>query len=63
MLHGDGGFLFKEFVAVVISGAWAFAFTYGTLWLIDRITPVHVGSEMEEEGLDAGLHGENAYSK
>jgi ammonium transporter, Amt family len=63
LLHGDGGFLFKQFVAVVISGAWAFAFTYGTLWLIDRITPVHVGSGMEEEGLDAGLHGENAYSK
>ena len=40
---------------------WAFGFTYGMLWLIDRFTPVRVSQAMEESGLDEGLHGETAY--
>ena len=35
-------FLVKELVAVSLSSVWAFVFTYGMLWLIDRITPVRV---------------------
>ena len=31
------------------------------LWLIDRVTPVRVGAQVEEAGLDSGLHGEEAY--
>ena len=38
-----------------------FAFTYGMLWLIDRVTTVHVTAGVEEMGLDAGLHHEEAY--
>jgi ammonia channel protein AmtB len=33
------------------------------LWLINRITPVHVDIGMEEQGLDFGLHGESAYER
>ena len=40
---------------------WAFAFTYGMLWLIDLITPVKVDQTDEERGLDEALHGETAY--
>jgi Amt family ammonium transporter len=40
---------------------WAFVFTYGMLWLIDRITPVKVAAGAEEVGLDETLHGETAY--
>ncbi len=40
---------------------WAFVFTYGMLWVIDRITPVKVGEEGETAGLDQSLHGEVAY--
>jgi Amt family ammonium transporter len=40
---------------------WAFGFTYGMLWLIDQVTPVSVGEEVETVGLDSGLHGEEAY--
>jgi len=29
--------------------------------LIDRVTPVRVSAVVEEEGLDAGLHHEEAY--
>jgi hypothetical protein len=31
------------------------------LWLIDRVTPVRVAVEIEESGLDSGLHREEAY--
>jgi len=46
---------------VLLSSAWAFGFTYGMLWLIDRVTPVRVTPGVEEIGLDAGLHHEEAY--
>ena len=48
-------------MAVAVSSAWAFDFTYGMLWLIDRVTPVKVSESAEESGLDAALHGETAY--
>ncbi|QEL57946.1 ammonium transporter [Chromobacterium paludis] len=61
LLYGNAGFLFKQIVAAVVSGAWAFGFTYGMLWLIDRVTPVKVGAAVEQAGLDVSLHGEEAY--
>jgi ammonium transporter, Amt family len=61
LLAGNPEFLFKELVAVLISSVWAFAFTWGMLWLIDRVTAVRVGDNMEDLGLDAGLFHEQAY--
>lgn len=61
LLFGGGAFFFKQVVAITISSVWAFAFTYGMLWVINCITPVRVNPEQEERGLDAGLHGEEAY--
>jgi Amt family ammonium transporter len=61
LINGDSAFFMKQLVAVVVSGIWAYGFTYGMLWLIDRITPVKVSSTAEVQGLDAELHGEEAY--
>jgi Amt family ammonium transporter len=61
LLAGDGMFFVKQCVAVIISGVWAFVFTWAMLWLIDRVTPVKVSAETEQQGLDQGLHGEEAY--
>jgi Amt family ammonium transporter len=61
LLAGGAEFFAKEVVAVLLSTAWAFMFTFGMLWLIDRVTSVHVPAGVEESGLDAGLHGEQAY--
>ena len=61
LLLGNVGFFGKECVAVLVSSVWAFGFTYGMLWLIDRVTPVRVGLAAEENGLDSELHGEEAY--
>lgn len=61
LLGGGSAFFAKECVAVVISGLWAFLFTYGMLWVIDQITPVRVTRVIEEHGLDVELLGESAY--
>ena len=47
--------------AALLAAVWAFVFTYGMLWLINRVTPVKVDRAGEERGLDIELHGEEAY--
>jgi Amt family ammonium transporter len=62
LLAGHPDFFLKQLVAVAISSVWAFGFTYGMLWLIDRVTPVRVSDAVEALGLDSGLHQEEAYT-
>ena len=61
LIAGNGAFFIKQVSTIAISSLWAFAFTYGMLWLIDRVIPVRVAQGVEESGLDAALHGETAY--
>ena len=61
LLAGNPAFFVKQCVAVLLSSAWAFLFTFGMLWLIDRVTAVKVAPGAEEIGLDEALHGETAY--
>lgn len=58
---GGSTFFLKQCAAVAGAAAWAFAFTYGMLWLIDKVTAVKVEDAHEEAGLDEALHGERAY--
>ena len=61
LLLGNGTFFLKETVGVVGSSVYAFAVSYGMLWLINKVTPVKVTAQEEELGLDEALHGETAY--
>jgi ammonium transporter, Amt family len=61
LLLGSASFFGKQLAAIVISSIWAFGFTYGMLWLINKITPVKVTEQHEIIGLDEILHGEIAY--
>ncbi|MEO7795838.1 MAG: ammonium transporter [Thermoanaerobaculia bacterium] len=61
LLAGNSSFFLKQCAAVLLSSVWAFGFTLGMLWLIDRITPVRVEESDEAAGLDEALHGERAY--
>lgn len=60
LIYGGTDFFVKELVAIVVSSIYAFAFTYGMLWLIDKFATVKT-TEAEESTLDESLHGENAY--
>jgi ammonium transporter, Amt family len=62
LLSGNLSFFGKQVAAVVMGSVWAFGFTYGMLWLIDRFTPVRVSEAAEEAGIDQALHGETAYA-
>jgi ammonium transporter, Amt family len=61
LIQGDATFFAKEVGAVAVAGAYAFAFTYAMLAVINKITPVKVTAADEEMGLDETLHGERAY--
>ncbi len=61
LLAGNVSFFVKQLVAVLVSSIWAFSFTYGMLWLINKITVVRVQEADEHKGLDQSLLGENAY--
>ena len=61
LLRGNTKFFFVQLLAILISTVWAFVFTYGMLWLIDRVTAVKVDEAGEAAGLDEMLHGEAAY--
>ncbi len=61
LLRGNAKFFFVQLLAIMISTVWAFVFTYGMLWLIDRVTEVKVDKVAETAGLDEMLHGEEAY--
>ena len=61
IIAGNPSFFGVQAMAVGIAVVWGFVFTYVMLWLINKVTPVRVSSSVEEMGLDAAIHGENAY--
>jgi Amt family ammonium transporter len=61
LLDGNAAFLLKQTVAAIVAAAYAFFFTIGMLWLINKITPVRVSADEEATGLDLAEHGEIAY--
>lgn len=62
LLTGGGtSFFFAELITVIAVAVYALIFSYGMLHVINFITPVKVGKEIEEKGLDMELHGEAAY--
>jgi ammonium transporter, Amt family len=61
LLAGNSSFFVKQVVAVLGASAWAFAFTYGMLFVINKLTPVKVSEADEATGLDTALHSEQAY--
>jgi Amt family ammonium transporter len=62
LLHGGTIFFLKQLAAIVGSSVYAFAFTYGMLWLINKVSPVRTTDVEESGGLDETLHGESAYA-
>ncbi len=62
LIHsGNATFFLKQLSATAGVAVYAFVFSYGMLWLINLVTPVRVSQEVENAGLDSGLHGEEAY--
>ena len=61
LMSGSSDFFMVQLAGLALACVWAFAFTYGMLMMIDKVTPVRV-SEEAEAALDVTLHGESAYT-
>ncbi len=61
LFFGGVTFFLYETLSVIITAVYAFGFSYASLWLINKVVKVKVTEADEQEGLDAALHGENAY--
>ncbi|HAD80931.1 MAG: ammonium transporter [Candidatus Edwardsbacteria bacterium RIFOXYD12_FULL_50_11] len=59
--YGNPGFFVKQTVAVAGASIYAFLFSYLALIVINKISPVRTTEAEEMNGLDASLHGEEAY--
>jgi Amt family ammonium transporter len=62
LVEGDAHQLGIQVLAVLITGAYAFAVTYGVLKVLNSFVAVRVSEEVEIGGLDGFLHGERAYN-
>lgn len=60
LIYGGWEFFWKEVLAMVFASAYAFVFTYGMLFLINKFVKVKVSDEEEELGIDMAFHGESA---
>ncbi|HEY3367689.1 MAG TPA: ammonium transporter [Symbiobacteriaceae bacterium] len=61
LLSGDLRQFSVQVLAAVLTAAYAFGVTYGSLKVINLFTPVRVTPTAEEQGLDTVIHGEKAY--
>ncbi len=61
LVDGNTVFILKQLAAAAGTALYAFGFTVGMLWLINKITKVRVSSLAESGGLDLSEHGEKAY--
>ncbi|MFZ5969884.1 MAG: ammonium transporter [Bacillota bacterium] len=61
LIQGNVHQLAVQLAGVVITILYAFIVTYFILKVINSISPIRVSDEVEAKGLDAMLHGENAY--
>ncbi|GDX51440.1 ammonium transporter [Bacteroidota bacterium] len=63
LMSGGSVFFMHQVVAVIGACVYAFVFTYLMLAAINLITKVKVAELDEDMGLDASLHGEQAYDE
>ena len=61
LMTGETSFFMKQVIAALGAAAYAFIFTYVMLAIINAVTPVRVAEQVEDMGLDEGIHGEAAY--
>ncbi len=62
LIFGGTSFFLKQLLIASLAAVYAFLFTYIMLWLINKITHVHVTEEEEMLGLDQSIHDEEAYT-
>jgi Amt family ammonium transporter len=62
LFEGNPGQVVTQFIGAAVTVAWSGVMTFVILKLIDLVTPLRVGPEAEQMGLDISLHGESIHS-
>lgn len=61
MFYGEGLFFGKQVAAVALCIVHSFLFTFGMLFVIDKVFKMKIQEEEKQENLDNFEHGEVAY--
>jgi len=61
LVHGGVHLFVENLIAIGVTVAYAGAMSFGLLKLVDRVVGIRPDPEVEHEGLDVNLHGEEAY--
>jgi len=62
VFYGGGLLLGKQIAAICVCAAHSFLFTYGMMYVIDKIFKMKIKDEEAQENLDIVMHGERTYS-
>ena len=62
LFHGNAALLGKQMLAVVAVAAYSFVMTAAILKTVGALTPLRLGRDDEETGLDLSQHGEVGYA-
>jgi Amt family ammonium transporter len=62
LLHGGFAVFGEQILSVVIVAVYAAVVTFGLAKLLDRTVGLRVSKDDENEGLDASMHGEEAFA-
>jgi Amt family ammonium transporter len=61
LIEGNVNQFLVQLLGMVIAIVYSFILTYALLWVSNLFTPVRVPQEVETNGLDKGIFGEDAY--
>jgi len=61
LFFGEGHLFGKQCAAIAVCFVHSFLFTYGMLWIIDKLFKVKITDEVMQENLDVTELGESAY--
>jgi len=61
LIEGNAYQFWIQLFAVIITAIYAFVVTYVILWIVNKFIKVRVPEDVEENGLDSSLLGEEAY--
>ena len=62
LLHGNAALFFENLLSVAVAALYAGGVSLALLRIIDRVMGLRPEPEIEHEGLDVALHGEEAYA-
>ncbi|UJR85319.1 ammonium transporter [Sandaracinus amylolyticus] len=62
LAFGNTGLFIENLLSVVVAGVYAAGVSFVLLKIIDKVMGLRPAAEMEQEGLDITLHGEEAYA-